>query len=72
VCARSQTIAIFYLVISLSSLMIGPPPVGWLVDLMGDPHALRYAVSIEALTVGIPSLIIVMLGLKHYANAVLR
>ena len=69
---RSQTVAIFYLVISLVSLMIGPPPVGWLVDFMGDPHTLRYAISMEATVVGVPSLIIVILGLKHYARAVLR
>ncbi len=69
---RSQTIAIFYLVISLVSLMIGPPPVGWMVDFMGDPHMLRYAIAIEALTVGIPSLFLVALGLKHYARVVLK
>jgi MFS family permease len=68
---RSQTVAIFYLVISLVSLMIGPPPVGWLVDFMGDPHTLRYAISIEAAVVGIPSLILVSLGLKHYTRTVL-
>ena len=68
---RSQTVAIFYLVISLVSLMIGPPPVGWLVDFMGDPHTLRYAICIEAAVVGIPSLILVSLGLKHYTRTVL-
>jgi MFS family permease len=68
---RSQTVAIFYLIISLVSLMIGPPPVGWLVDYMGDPHALRYAISLEATVIGVPSLIIITLGLKHYAKAVI-
>jgi MFS family permease len=68
---RSQTVAIFYLTISLVSLLCGPPPVGWMVDLMGDPRSLSYAIAIEAAVVGIPSLIILMLGRRHYAGAVL-
>ncbi len=68
---RSQTIAIFYLTISLVSLLCGPPPVGWMVDLMGNPRSLSYAIAIEAAAVGIPSLVILMLGLRHYAGAVL-
>jgi MFS family permease len=68
---RSQIIAVFYLVISLVSLLFGPPPVGWMADLMGDPRALRYAMTLEALVFGIPALILVCMGLKHYARAVL-
>ena len=67
---RSQTIALFYLSISLVSLLCGPPPVGWMVDLMGNPRSLSYAIAIEAAVVGIPSLLILVMGLRHYASAV--
>jgi MFS family permease len=68
---RAQSLAIFYMVNGLVALTIGPPPVGWMTDTMGGPEMLRYAMTIEALGVGIPSLIIVVLGLKHYARATL-
>lgn len=68
---RGQTISLYYLVLSVVGMVFGPPPVGWLVDFFGDPRALRYAIAIEAISVGIPALIFVMLGLRHYAKAVL-
>lgn len=68
---RAQSLAIFYMVIGLISLSIGPPPVGWMTDNLGGPEMLRYAMSIEALVVGVPSLIIVAFGLKHYARTAL-
>jgi MFS family permease len=63
---RSQATSIYYLVISLAGQLLGPPPVGWMVDRFGDPAALRYAVSIEAAAVAAPALILLTLGLKPF------
>jgi MFS family permease len=68
---RAQSLAIFYMVNGLVSLTIGPPPVGWMTDAMGGTEMLRYAMTTEALVVGIPSLIIVLLGRKYYERATL-
>ena len=67
---RAQAMAIYYLVISLAGQLLGPPPVGWMVDRFGDPRALRYAVSIEAAAVSIPALILVWLGFDAYRRGV--
>ena len=45
---RAQATAIYYLVISVIAQLIGPPLVGMHDRRLGDPAALRYAVSIEA------------------------
>jgi MFS family permease len=63
---RAQATAIYYLLISLAGQLLGPPPVGWMVDRFGDPHALRYAVSIEAALVSAPTLIILSTGLSAF------
>ncbi len=63
---RSQATAVYYLVISLAGQLFGPPPVGWMVDRFGHPSALRYAVSIEAVVVSIPALLLLCLGLKTF------
>ena len=67
---RAQATAIYYLVISLAGQMLGPPPVGWMVDRFGDPGALRYAVSIEAAAVSIPALILLWLGFGAFRRGV--
>ena len=63
---RSQATAIYYLIISLAGQLLGPPPVGWMVDHFGHPSDLRYAVSIEALAVSLPALVVLSLGLKAF------
>lgn len=63
---RSQATAIYYLIISLAGQLLGPPPVGWMVDRFGQPAALRYAVSIEAAAVSVPALILLGLGLHAF------
>lgn len=67
---RGQTTAIYYLVISVVAQVIGPPLVGLLADAFGSPGALRYAVSIEAAVVGIPSILLVLLGFTAYGRSV--
>ena len=67
---RSQLTAIYYLVISFSGQLLGPPPVGWLTDALGGPAMLRVAMMIEALTVGVPACIIVWFGMRSFGRQV--
>jgi len=67
---RSQATAIYYFIISVAGQLIGPPPVGWMTDLFADPAKLRYAMTIEALAVGIPALLLVRAGLMSYRRRV--
>lgn len=67
---KSQATAIYYLVISISGQLIGPPPVGWMTDMFGDPAKLGWAMTIEAATVGGAALIVLSLGLPAYRKGV--
>lgn len=69
---RSQATAIYYLVISVSGQLLGPPPVGLLTDLYGDKSMLGYAMTTEAIAIGVPALIIVWLGLGAYRRQVIE
>jgi MFS family permease len=66
---RSSAVAVFYLTISIASQLLGPPIVGWLADRFHDPMGLRYAIFIEAITVGIPASILVARGLRYFRLA---
>jgi MFS family permease len=66
---KSQAVAIYYLVLGVFGQLLGPPPVGLMTDLFGDPGALRYAMSIEAAVMGVTALVLVALGLKYYRRA---
>lgn len=67
---KSQATAIYYLFIGVFGQLIGPPPVGLMTDLFGDESMLRYAMTIEAATVGTIALVVVTLGLKRYRSCV--
>lgn len=67
---RSQLTAIYYLVISLSGQLLGPPPVGWLTDALGGPAMLRIAMTIEAVGIGVPACILVWLGMARFGRQV--
>lgn len=67
---KSQATAIYYLVISISGQLIGPPPVGWMTDMFGDPSKLGWAMTIEAATVGGAALVILCFGLPAYRKGV--
>ena len=67
---RAQATAIYYLVISVVAQLIGPPIVGLITDAFGTPDALRYAVSIEAAVVGIPSILLVLAGFASYRRSI--
>jgi len=68
---RSRITAIYYLIISIASQLLGPPIVGWLADLFHDPKGLRYAISIEAIAVGLPASILVALGMKYFRREII-
>ncbi|MEC4592160.1 MFS transporter [Nitrospirillum amazonense] len=67
---KSQATAVYYLVISISGQLIGPPPVGWMTDLFGDPARLGWAMSIEALVIGVTALTVLSLGMPAYRAGV--
>jgi MFS family permease len=67
---KSQSTALYYLFIGVFGQLIGPPPVGLMTDLFGDPGKLRYAMTIEAATVGALALIFVGIGLSRYRRCV--
>lgn len=67
---KSQATAIYYLFIGVFGQLIGPPPVGLMTDLFGDPGKLRYAMTIEAATVGTLALIFVGIGISRYRRCV--
>ncbi|HPF26892.1 MAG TPA: MFS transporter [Steroidobacteraceae bacterium] len=69
---KSQATAIYYLCIGIFGQLLGPPPVGFMTDLFGDPNKLRYAMTIEAATIGILALVLVALGLSHYRRCVIE
>jgi MFS family permease len=69
---RAQATAIYYFVISISSQLLGPPLVGAITDWFGDPAALRYAVSIEAIVVGLPSILLVWVGFGAVRRSVIE
>ena len=66
---RGRAIAVFYLVFNLFGSLLGPPMVGWVTDLYGDPNALRYGLAITALIFGTIMLAALWWGLKDYRDS---
>jgi len=69
---KAQATAIYYLFVGVFGQLIGPPPVGLMTDLFGDPGRLRYAMTIEALTVGTLALVLVRIGMSRYRRCVIE
>lgn len=69
---RSQSLAIFNTVIALIGPLLGPPLIGWAIDASGDPKRIGVVICAYVLIVGAPSLLLVLLGLKHYRGEVVR
>lgn len=67
---RTQCLAIFNTFISLIGPLLGPPIIGAATDFTGDPRRIGVVLCFYVLVIGIPSILIVMLGLKHYRGAV--
>ena len=66
---RAQATAVYWLIINVVGLMLGPTSVGFLTDLMGDPSMLKYSMAVIPLIAGVPAILLIMWGLKHYAAA---
>ncbi|GIL38071.1 MFS transporter [Roseiterribacter gracilis] len=63
---RAQATAFYFLVINLCGQAMGAWVVGELADRLPKPHGLANAMTIEAFAVGIPALLLILLGLRHY------
>ncbi|MFA6117436.1 MAG: MFS transporter [Sphingomonas sp.] len=63
---RGQSLAIYNTVIALIGPLFGPPLVGWAIDLSGDPKSIGVMLFGYVTLIGIPSILLVWLGLKHY------
>lgn len=66
---RSQSYAIFNTVITLVGPLLGPPIIGYFTDWTGDPKSIGMVLCIFVLCIGLPSIAIVILGLRHYRRA---
>jgi MFS family permease len=66
---RGQAISWYYLILSVSGLMIGPPVIGLLTSLLGGASMLRYSLSIIGLLFGIISLVVLGIGRSAFAKA---
>ncbi len=67
---RGQSLAIYNTVIALIGPLFGPPLVGWAIDMSGDPKSIGIMLFGYVSLIGIPSILLVWLGLKHYRTEV--
>jgi len=69
---RGQTVALYYMMISLSGLLLGPGTVGWLSDnVFGNDH-LNYAAAAVPAIFGIPVLFLIGYARRAYLVEVER
>ncbi len=66
---RAQTVALYYMAISLAGLMLGPTLVGALNDFLFGADGVRYSVAILPAVFGIPVLALLPLTLRLYRRA---
>lgn len=63
---RSQVTALYFVIISVTGLMLGPTTVGILSDSVVGAENIRYAVSLVAIIYGLPVLLTLRSTLAHY------
>lgn len=64
---RAQATAVYWVIINLAGLFIGPPLVGFITDrIFGDPAALKYGLAIVPLLVGLPLMVVQIRALKSF------
>lgn len=63
---RSRSVAIFNTVITLVGPLLGPPLIGAATDWSGDPRSIGVVLCGFVLFVGIPTILVMIFGLKHY------
>ena len=66
---RAQTIALYYMTISLTGLFLGPSLVGLLNDTVFGEDGVRYSVALIPLIFGLPAMLLAPLTLKLYRRA---
>ena len=69
---RGVLIAVYFMVISLTGLVLGPGTVGWLSDYVFGNDQLNYAVAATAAIFGIPVLLLLPYGLRRFRGELLR
>ena len=67
---RGQSMAIFSTVIALVGPLLGLPLIGRAIDATGDPKSIGIVLSAYVLIIGVPAIILLCLGLRHYRAAV--
>ena len=66
---RAQTIALYYMAISLSGLTLGPTLVGILNDTAFGAEGVRYSIALLPAVFGLPLLLMIPLILRKYRTA---
>ena len=66
---RAQTIALYYMTISLTGLFLGPSLVGLLNDTVFGADGVRYSVALIPLIFGLPVMLLAPLTLRRYRSA---
>ena len=66
---RSRSVAIFNTVITVVGPLLGPPIIGAATDWSGNPASIGVVLSGFVLVVGIPTFIVLAIGMKHYRAA---
>lgn len=66
---RAQTIALYYLIISLVGMIVGQTAVGLMSDLVFGNENLRYAVAAVPVIFGVPAFLFSFVGLAAYRCA---
>ena len=69
---RAQTIALYYMTISLTGLFLGPSLVGLLNDTVFGEEGVRYSVAVIPLVFGVPVMCLAPLTLRLYRRALAR
>jgi len=68
---RATGTAIYWMVINLIALFLGPTSVGWITDnVFEDPNKLYLSMAIVPGVCGVVSFVIILWGRKHYCAAV--
>ena len=63
---RGQTVAVYYMTISLAGLFLGPPTIGWLSDNVFGNEQLNYAAATVPAMYGIPVLLLIGYARRAY------
>ncbi len=69
---RGQSLAIYNTFIALVGPLFGPPLVGLVIDRTGDPTSIGVVLFGYVVLVGVPSILFLLLGLRHYREEVRR